>query len=168
MAKRAIDILGAGNLSILKNYALFIDIVALLKPDFPNLRTEICGGDAGQRTVLEAQITQLGLQENIILTGTLSHRDVLEKMNNSTVFLHTSKSEGGGTVLQEALYSGCYVAGTIPVEDWQTMDCFYYSAEKEILAAKIKAALLKKNAPKRVEKFSMEATIKVIADAFGQ
>jgi glycosyltransferase involved in cell wall biosynthesis len=92
--ERPITILGVGNLSILKNY-------------FDSINAIICGGDSGDMVNLENKIRALNLSGNIKFTGTISHKEVLDFMNNSICVLHTSKFEGSGTILHEALYSGC-------------------------------------------------------------
>lgn len=164
--ERPITILGVGNLSFLKNYSLFIDIIDDLKIDFEKINAIICGDDSGEMINLESKIATLNLSKNIKLTGSVSHKEALEYMNNSIVFLHTSAFEGGGAVLQEALYSGCHVVSTIPMEDTEELETFFYSEEKAILVEKIKSIINNPNSFERIEKFKMEDTITVIYDSF--
>lgn len=161
--ERKIDILGVGNLGALKNYSLFIEILS--KIENKNLNAVIIGGGE-ELEMLKAKATQLGLTENLNFTGALSHKEVLNYMNNAKVFLHTSKSEGGGTVLQEALYSGCNVVSTIAVENTETLEQFYFSVDKKELSAKVSAYLNHPGIPKRIEHFKMEDTISMIYHAF--
>jgi glycosyltransferase involved in cell wall biosynthesis len=167
-SERSITILGVGNLSVLKNYTLFVDIIDALKKDFESINAIICGGDTGEKVNLENKITALHLSKNIKLVGSISHKEVLEYMNNSVVFLHTSTFEGGGAVLQEALYSGCHVVSTIPMEDSIELETFFYSEDKLILVERIKSILNKPNynSFERVEKFKMEDTVSVVYNSF--
>lgn len=161
--ERKIDILGVGNLGALKNYSLFVEILS--KIENKNLNAVIIG-NGEELEMLKAKANQLGLTENLNFTGALSHKKVLDYMNNAKVFLHTSKSEGGGTVLQEALYSGCKVVSTIAVEKTETLENFYFSTNKEELSAKVSAYLNHPGIPKRIEHFKMEDTISMIYHAF--
>jgi glycosyltransferase involved in cell wall biosynthesis len=160
---RTIDVLGVGNLGAVKNYSFFIDIVAELKTEFPDIKVAICG-DGEEREKLLQKIEHLQLQDTIILKGALSHQETLLQMNNSKVFLHTAIAEGAGGVLHEALYSGCSVVSTIAIEDTENLDCFYYSQNKSEIAKKI-AYYLKTNIPHpRVEKFKMEDSVNLLFD----
>ncbi|WP_298221335.1 glycosyltransferase family 4 protein [Flavobacterium sp.] len=164
--ERPITILGVGNLSILKNYSLFVDIIDELKKENPSIKAMICGGDSGEKKNLEEKIIALDLTENITLTGSISHKEVLNYMNNAVVFLHTSMFEGGGTVLQEALYSGCHVISTIPMEDSKSLETFFYNEDKLALIQRIISVLNKPLCAQRVEQFKMEGTIQTVYDAF--
>lgn len=160
---RNIDVLGVGNLGALKNYSLFIELLSEIKKK--NLNAVIIGGGE-ELEELKTKATALGLESNIRFTGALSHKQVLDYMNDAKVFLHTSKSEGGGMVLQEALYSGCKVVSTIDVENTEALECFYFSVDKNDLSAKINSFLEDVNLSQRIEHFRMEDTISVIYDSF--
>ncbi len=160
---REIDILGVGNLGALKNYSLFIEIISLLENK--NFKAVIIG-DGEEMELLKKLTFELEISDKIIFLGALSHIDVLKFMNNSKIFLHTSKSEGGGTVLQEALYSGCKVVSTIAIETKIDDDDFYFSQEKEKLLNKIDFLLSKNLMANRIENFKMEDSIQVIYDLF--
>ncbi|RFM28266.1 glycosyltransferase [Deminuibacter soli] len=105
---RDIDILGAGSLIPLKQYAVFISAVKQLQQQFPGIKAVLCGGGAEQER-LQAQIDALQLQNNITITGMLHHHEVLQYMQRSKVFLHPSAYEGFGAVCLEAMYAGCQV-----------------------------------------------------------
>lgn len=166
LEERTIDVLGVGNIGSLKNYTLFVDIIALLQKEFPEINTIICGDDGGEKKALEEKIKHLNLTKNITLVGQKHHNEVLKYMNNTTIFLHTSKFEGAGTVLHEALYSGCKVVSTIEIEDTEEINEFYYSKNLIELKDKIHEFLNSKSTSKRIEKFKIEDTIKVIYDSF--
>lgn len=109
--ERPIDVFGAGSLIPLKNYSLFIGVIADLKKEFPRIRAQIAGGGEEQQK-LQSLIKELNLENNVTLLGPQSHAETLLLMNQSKAFLHTSHYEGNSTVLMEALYSGCRVLST--------------------------------------------------------
>lgn len=106
--KRKIDILGVGNLGPIKRYDLFIELVGEIKKLLPNVYCEIVG-EGEYRKMLEEQILKLGLSENIKLIGEIKRHEVLTKMKEAKILLHTSVYEGQGYVYMEALGSGAYV-----------------------------------------------------------
>lgn len=63
-------------------------------------------GDGDQRAVLEAEISKLGLDDTVILTGSLSHGEVLREMKQSLIYAMTSFTEGFPFVLIEAMSQG--------------------------------------------------------------
>jgi glycosyltransferase involved in cell wall biosynthesis len=161
--ERKYDILGVGNLGALKNYSLFIDIISDLK--YKNYNAIIIG-EGEEMAMLKEKVKQLGLTENLRFLGALPHATVLDYMNQSKIFLHTSKSEGGGTVLQEALYSGCKVVSTIAVENNLSEENFYFNSERQALVNQMNLLLEKPLVHQRIENFKMENTIKIIYDSF--
>ena len=109
-AERDIDILGAGSLIPLKQFEIFIRVVATMAGDKPAIKTMICGKGAEQAH-LQKIIDDARLSENIILCGELNHSDVLALMRRAKIFLHPSSYEGFATVYQEALYAGAQLVG---------------------------------------------------------
>ena len=107
-ARRSIDILGVGWLSPVKNFKLFIEIIARLKADHPSLTCTIIG-DGPERTSLERQIKKDGLTGNAQLAGQLPREEVLNQMRDAKILLHTSSYEGQGYVFLEALACGMRV-----------------------------------------------------------
>ena len=107
-AKRKIDVLGVGNLGPIKRYTIFVKVIAELKKQLPNVYCEILG-KGEHRKMLEEQILRLDLSENIKLIGEIKRHEVLTKMMEAKMLLHTSVYEGQGYVYMEALASGVYV-----------------------------------------------------------
>lgn len=112
VAERTIDIIGAGALIPLKQYDVFIDIIAYLKDIFPDINAIICGKGPELKN-LTAKIEMLNLEKNLTLTGELPHKEVLALMQRSKIFLHTSNYEGFGLVCLEALYAGTKVVSFV-------------------------------------------------------
>ncbi len=106
--ERDIDVIGVGSLIPLKDYGAFVDIVAALTSDFPQVRACIIG-DGPQQEALRAHIVRRGLQDNVALKGHLPRDEVFRYMLRSKVFLHTSKYESQGYVFLEALFAGLHV-----------------------------------------------------------
>jgi glycosyltransferase involved in cell wall biosynthesis len=105
---RVIDIMGAGSLIALKQYDLFIDIIANIKGDIPKI-TSVIAGKGPEKNSLHEIIEQYALTANISLTDEIPYPDVLLLMQQAKIFLHTSRYEGFSMVCLEALYAGCQV-----------------------------------------------------------
>ena len=123
---RDIDIMGAGNLIPLKQYDVFISVVAALKKDLPGIKAVICG-KGPEKTALKTLIIKEGLQDNISLVGEISHGEALQLMQRSRLFLHCASYEGFGSVCIEALYAGAQVISfnqpmKAPVERWHNVN----------------------------------------------
>lgn len=106
--QRDIDVLGAGSLIPLKQYDIFIDIIAQAKKKFPHIKAMICGKGLLE-AALKSQIQSLYVEENVSLAGEHQHTEVLKLMQRSKIFLHPSNYEGFSTVCLEALYAGAHV-----------------------------------------------------------
>ena len=126
MPEKNIDIIGAGSFIRLKQYNIFIEVIKLLKEDFPNIKTCICG-DGPEMMHLRTMIDLMDLEDNIKLLGRQSHTQVLALMQQSKVFLHTSNYEGFGAVCLEALYAGAQVVSFVKpmdrdIENWHIVE----------------------------------------------
>ncbi|MEI9943386.1 MAG: glycosyltransferase family 4 protein [Chitinophagaceae bacterium] len=106
--ERDIDILAAGSLIPLKRYGLFIEIIAEIEKRVPGLKV-ILAGDGPERQNLQKQFEESSLQATISLVGELPYEEVLQLMQRTKIFLHTSRYEGFGVVCIEALYAGAKV-----------------------------------------------------------
>ncbi len=106
--QRDIDILGAGSLIPLKQYEIFIKIIANIQKQIPGVKVMLIGAGP-EKLKLQKLILKYGLQENIQLTGELPYPQVLQTMQRSRVFLHPSSYEGFSGVCEEALAAGMHV-----------------------------------------------------------
>jgi glycosyltransferase involved in cell wall biosynthesis len=109
---RDIDLLAAGSLIPLKRYHLFVELVKDLKEEHPYIRAVLCGAGPEMKR-LQALVTKLNLQDNLILKGELPHQQVLDLMQHAKVFVHPSEYEGFSTVCLEALDAGAAVVSFI-------------------------------------------------------
>ena len=105
---RRVDVLGAGSLIPLKQYNVFIDVVKKIAAVIPAINGLICG-DGPEEKRLQAMIEASGLQQRLRLAGKQTHTELLQTMQRSRIFLHTSSYEGLGAVCLEALYAGAHV-----------------------------------------------------------
>ncbi len=117
-----IDILGVGSLIPLKQYNLFIEVIYNIKKYLPEVRSVLCGKGPEEKK-LKILIENERSNENIELTGELSHEKILAMMRRSKVFLHPSNYEGLSVACLEALSSGCHVISFIKpmqydIEHW--------------------------------------------------
>lgn len=102
---KKIDILGVGSLNRIKNYPSFIEVIRELVKIIPEIRVEIIG-EGTEYFKIKKLIENYQLQNTIKLVGQLPRMEVLQKMSQSKILLHTSKYESFGFVFPEALYSG--------------------------------------------------------------
>jgi len=107
-ARKDIDVIGVGTLSILKQYDFFVEIIATLKQSLPDLKAMLCG-DGEDREHIEEMVKELSLDQTLMLTGFVKHRESLRRMQRAKILLHPSSYEGFGTVCLEALYAGAHV-----------------------------------------------------------
>jgi glycosyltransferase involved in cell wall biosynthesis len=102
-------IVSAGRLAEAKNYPLLIDAMALLRRRLPAARLFILGqGD--QEPQLRQQIASLGLADTVRLCG--FQRNPWKYIARADVFALTSRYEGFGNVLVEAMACGVPVVAT--------------------------------------------------------
>lgn len=110
-SEKTLDVLGAGSLVPVKNWGKWLRVVALAVRAAPGLRAEIIG-DGVERAKLERLARQLGLEGNVHFAGSLPRPEVLAKMQEAKILLHTAHYESFGYVLAEAAMNGCRVVGT--------------------------------------------------------
>ena len=117
-----IDLIAVGSLIPLKQFDIFLKLVAEAKKQLPNIKAVLIG-DGPERKKLEEKAYMLGIADNIFFTGELTQKDTLQWMKRSRLLLHTSSYEGFSGVCLEALYAGCQVisfcwAMKEPIDNW--------------------------------------------------
>ena len=123
---RDIDILGAGSLIALKQFEIFIKIVAEIRESFPKLKA-VLAGDGPAKEALSQLASKHGLDRHLELIGSISHQEVLDLMSRSKLLLHPSSYEGFSGVCMEALSRGTHVisfckAMKRPIEHWHIVN----------------------------------------------
>ena len=106
--EKDIDLLAAGSLIPLKQFEIFVKVVAGLKQQLPGIKAMLIG-NGPEKDKLKTLIEKHALQSNMILTGELQYPEVLQWMLRAKVFLHPSSYEGFSGVCQEALAAGAHV-----------------------------------------------------------
>jgi len=163
-AKKDIDILAAGSLIPLKQYEFFLQVVAEIKKQIPWVKAVLIG-EGPERMRLQGLIKTLGLQSNVSLIGELPHKDVLQWMQRSKVFLHTSSYEGFGVVCIEALHAASQVISFVKsmyqnIQNWHIVN-------KEGMIQKT-LEILKKPAieHQRITPYTIEDSVKKMMELF--
>ena len=110
--EKEIDILAAGSLIPLKQYDIFLEVIANIKKQTPSVKAGLIG-EGPERARLQGLITTWGLQSNVSLSGELPHAEVLQWMQRSKIFLHTASYEGFGVVCIEALHAAAQVVSFV-------------------------------------------------------
>lgn len=155
---RNIDVLGAGSLIALKQYDLFIEIIAEAKKKFPFIKSVVVG-EGPERAKLEK------MTPGVDLPGERSHPEVLQLMQQSKIFLHTSSYEGFSTVCLEALYAGAHVISFCnPV--YEKIPHWYVVRNKEEMLKKLMDLLAADLNHEPVLPFAMSETAKRVMQLF--
>jgi glycosyltransferase involved in cell wall biosynthesis len=103
------DIIYVGRLVLHKHVDLLIKAVALLKISSPYIRCVVIG-DGPEYIKLSSLVKEMGLTENVIITGRLeSSDDVYAHMKASKIFISPSTREGFGITILEAFACGLSV-----------------------------------------------------------
>ncbi|MEP6673928.1 MAG: glycosyltransferase [Ferruginibacter sp.] len=123
--EKDIDIIGVGSFIPLKNYPAFIEVVAKLVKQLPELKV-ILIGEGPEEHNLRSLIKKHQLQTTIVFSGTLPYKEVLKMMQRSKILLHPSIYEGFGAVNIEALYAGAAVISFtkpmhIEIKNWSNV-----------------------------------------------
>ena len=164
-AEKDIDIIAAGSLIPLKQYDIFIQVVAELKKRMPLIKAVLIG-DGPERSRLKNLIESADLQSNITLIGELPHPIALQWMQRGKVFLHPSCYEGFGIVCIEALCAGAEVISFVRpmnkmIENWHIV------ATKEEMIQKATEILAKSNTEfKSIVPYTIEQTVQKVAKLY--
>ncbi len=109
--KKTIDIIGVGNLTELKSFDRFIQIISALRKKYPDIRAELVGeGSEEQR--LKTLAEEMGVKDNLHFAGVLNREATLSRMRKAKSLLHCSSYESFGLVIPEALALGLKVFST--------------------------------------------------------
>ena len=100
--ERDIDLLAVGSLIPLKNYSLFIRLIAELKITYPNLKCKLVG-TGPELATLKNMANEKAVRENIEFTGLLSRQEIFKLMQRSKIFIHPSSLKVRVLFLQKLL-----------------------------------------------------------------
>lgn len=161
--ERSIDLLGVGSLIPLKQYEVFIDVVADLKQNQPHIRAVLCGAGPEEGRLRE-KIRTLDLEQNILLAGEVPHKEALSMMQKSRILLHPSSYEGYSSACVEALYAGCHVISFTRPEE-RDIDHWHVVVTQEEMTTKA-AEILDGSDFSSVLVHSMEESARKIIELF--
>lgn len=101
--------ISVANLVPYKDYFSILKALALLKTSGYQFHYFIIG-DGPNRSAIEAQINDTGLQKQVILLGSISN--VSDYLQRSDIFIHSSKGEGCSNAILEAMAVGLPVVAS--------------------------------------------------------
>lgn len=134
-----IDILGAGSLTPIKQWHIFLEVCSLVKAGFPSLQIRLLG-DGPEKLNLKNRAVSLGFSEDI-LPGEVPNEKVIENMYKARIFLHTSSFEGQSAVITNAVRAGMHVV-CFDVGRIQHADRIHVCSNEKGMAETIAALLL--------------------------
>lgn len=162
---RDIDIFGAGSLIPLKQFDIFLDVVANIKKESADVKAVLAGGGP-EKEKLQLLIATSGLEENVSLAGELPYQEVLAMMQRAKILLHPSSYEGFSGVCLEALYAGAHVISFCKAMN-ENIDHWHIVQSKEEMKEKILELLYDSGtAYKSITAFPMDYTVKKIMELF--
>ncbi len=96
------QIVAVGRLEEVKDFASLINVYSMIEKKHPDWILKIIG-EGSQRKKLENKIDMLGLKDKVILTGRLTSDEISKELDNSSIYLLTSKSESFSLAIVEAM-----------------------------------------------------------------
>ncbi|MGE3418455.1 MAG: glycosyltransferase family 4 protein [Bradyrhizobium sp.] len=167
-----------------KGSDVFVEAMCRLLPRYPDFTAVMVGAIVPEQQAfangLKKQIETAGLQSRIVITGELTVEEVRRWYQRLTIYAFTSRNEGFGLTLIEAMAAGAALvaaragAAERVVEDGVT-GVLIPPGDAEALVAALEplmrdqaaAASMGERARARViEKFSLDAEANVIADVY--
>lgn len=103
----------------LKNGRFGLVVLKSLLKRMPNVKVHMVGGGCEKFGPAYRDAVKLGVQQNLVFHGKVSHDELLDILEGMHLLLHTSKEESFGVVLGEAASHGVpalgyYKAGAVP------------------------------------------------------
>ena len=100
--RNGLQALFVGRLAGVKGVPILIEAMARLAEEYPDLTLRLVG-DGPDRTALEAEVAERGLQNRVTFLGYKSQAEVAEELAQTDVFVLPSFAEGVPVVLMEAM-----------------------------------------------------------------
>jgi mannosyltransferase len=173
-----------GRVRAQKGTDVFVDAMCRLLPRYPDFSAVIVGAITADQTAfannLKKRIEAAGLHSRVIITGEVPIEEVERWYKRLTIYAFTSRNEGFGLTLIEAMSVGAVLvasragAAELVVEDGVTgvltppgdVDALVAALEP-LLCDPAAAVAMGERARKRVvEKFSLDAEANKIADVY--
>ena len=161
-------LLGVGRLGPQKNFGLLIRSFAKLC-QHREARLVLLG-DGNERDELETLVRELGIQDKVDFVGFVSNP--YKYMANASLFVLSSKFEGFGLVLVEALACGCPVVSTdCPSGPREVLEGGKWgrlvpTGDEEALAKAMDESLSEEHDPERLRRRAQEFSVDKVVDEY--
>lgn len=106
-----VRIISVGRLHRTKGHDVLLEAIHRLSTEGLELSVAIAG-DGPERSALEAQARQLGLQGRVTFLGSRGQGEIIEQMRGSDIFVLVSRFEPLGVAYMEAMAMGLATIGT--------------------------------------------------------
>jgi mannosyltransferase len=173
-----------GRVRAQKGSDVFVDAMCRLLPRYPDFSAIMVGAITPEQMVfandLKKRIEAAGLQSRIVITGELTIEEVQRWYQRLTIYAFTSRNEGFGLTLIEAMSAGAALvasragAAELVVEDSVTgvltppgdVDALVSALEPLMRDPVAAAAMGERGRARVLEKFSLDAEAKRIAEVY--
>ena len=173
-----------GRVRAQKGTDLFVDAMCRLLPRYPDFCAVIVGAitadESGFANELKKRIEDVGLQSRVVITGELPIEDLPRWYRRLTIYAFTSRNEGFGLTLLEAMSAGAALvasragAAELVVEDGVTgvlmppgdVDTLVAALEPLLRDPAAAAAMGARARARVVEKFSLDKEASNIAEVY--
>ncbi len=173
-------IFSAGRLVPWKGFEALIEVVSQLKKDFPDIRLYIAGDGPAEKD-LRFKISDLRMENTVILTGRLQHDKLMEFVRAADVFVLNTGYEGFSHQLLEVMAFGTPVITTniggnpeliedqkegilVPYNDKEAIK----RATELLLRDEALRDILVRNASEKVKVFSKEKMLRELGELLKQ
>ncbi|MDO9374447.1 MAG: glycosyltransferase family 4 protein [Ferruginibacter sp.] len=110
------------------NPGVALQVVAELRSRYPDVRLTMVGPDLGLQSTVNDQITEMKLEDYVVLTGPVANEDLYKFYQSHAVYLNTTSYESFGAALLEAASCGIPIVssnvGEIPFMYQENRDIF--------------------------------------------
>ena len=173
-----------GRVRAQKGSDVFVDAMIRLLPRYPDFAAVMVGGitteQLGFANDLRKRIATAGLQSRIVITGELEIEEVQRWYQRLTIYAFTSRNEGFGLTLIEAMSAGAALvasragAAELVVEDGVTgvlvppgdVDALVVALEPLMRDPDLAAAMGQRARARVLAKFSLDAEAAAIAEVY--
>lgn len=173
-----------GRVRAQKGSDVFVDAMCRLLPRYPDFTAVMVGAitpeQSGFANDLKKRIEAAGLQARIVITGELEIEEVQRWYRRLTIYAFTSRNEGFGLTLIEAMAAGAALvasragAAELVVEDGVTgvltppgdVDALVAALEPLMRDPASAAAMGERGRARVLEKFSLDAEAERIAEVY--
>jgi len=135
-------VLYLGRIHESKGLDLLAHAFKIVSKDLSNVRLVLVGPDDGYAATFSRLISDLGIEEKVLLTGFVEKRDKLAALGDSDVFV-TPRFYGFPVTFLEACLAGCPIVTTSDELDWIHNNVGYVVENSPVALAKAISNILK-------------------------